>query len=146
MSNYPPFSGYSGTGGGGGGGGGAPANASYLVLGLDATLTNERQFAPTARFNPTDNGAGATYVLDLAVSGVVAAAYTYANVTVDTYGRVTVASSGAAPVTSVSVDAGELTNTDIITEQTFWVGVWPGLDEEKLDYSATQIEQFCGVF
>ena len=55
--SYPPFSGYSGTGGGGGGGG-APANASYLVLGLDATLTDERVFTPSARFNPTDGGAG----------------------------------------------------------------------------------------
>jgi hypothetical protein len=115
MTSYPPFSGLLGTTSGGGGGGGAPANAAYLTLSLDATLTDERQFAPTARFAPTDNGAGATYVLDLAVSGVVAAAYTYASVTVDTYGRVTVASSGAAPVTSVSVDAGELTNTGTAT-------------------------------
>jgi hypothetical protein len=46
---------------------------------------------------------------------VGAASYTYASVTVDSFGRLTAASSGAAPVTSVSVDAGELTNTGTAT-------------------------------
>ena len=35
---------------------------------------------------------------------------------------------------------GELTNTDIVMHQTFWIGVYPALTGEMLDYAATQIE------
>lgn len=108
--SYPPFSGYSGTGGGGGGGG-APVNAEYLVLALDGTLTDERVFSPSANFLVVDGGAGGNYSIDLSNTTVAAGAYTYASITVDAKGRLTSAASGAAPVTSVSVDAGELTNT-----------------------------------
>ena len=38
--------------------------------------------------------------------------------------------------------AGELTQTDFILEHTFWIGVFPGLTEEMLDYSAASIEAF----
>lgn len=40
---------------------------------------------------------------------------------------------------------GELTNSDRIMNQTFWVGIYPGLTEEMLDYTAEIIGQFCGV-
>ncbi len=40
---------------------------------------------------------------------------------------------------------GELTNSDRIMNQTFWVGIYPGLTEEMLDYTAEVISQFCGV-
>ncbi|WP_295436563.1 DegT/DnrJ/EryC1/StrS family aminotransferase [uncultured Thiodictyon sp.] len=34
---------------------------------------------------------------------------------------------------------GDLTNTDTIMHQTFWIGVYPGLTEGMLDYAAHQI-------
>ncbi|MCG5214518.1 lipopolysaccharide biosynthesis protein RfbH [Streptosporangium sp. KLBMP 9127] len=37
---------------------------------------------------------------------------------------------------------GELTNTDIITTQTFHVGVYPGLTDEKIDYVIDSIKEF----
>jgi len=41
--------------------------------------------------------------------------------------------------------AGDLTNTDRIMNDSFWVGVYPALDEARLDYVASQIEQFLGI-
>lgn len=41
--------------------------------------------------------------------------------------------------------SGELTNTDIVMNQTFWLGVYPGLGEEMLDFVASKIESFLGV-
>ncbi|MFH1871209.1 MAG: lipopolysaccharide biosynthesis protein RfbH [Pseudomonadota bacterium] len=41
--------------------------------------------------------------------------------------------------------AGTLTNADIITERSFWIGVYPGLSCEMLDYAADRISEFLGV-
>ena len=41
--------------------------------------------------------------------------------------------------------SGELTNTDIVMNQTFWVGTYPGLAEEHLEHIATKLEEFFGV-
>ncbi len=41
--------------------------------------------------------------------------------------------------------SGELTNTDIIMNQTFWIGVYPGLSEQMLDFVVSKIETFLGV-
>jgi CDP-6-deoxy-D-xylo-4-hexulose-3-dehydrase len=40
---------------------------------------------------------------------------------------------------------GDLTNTDAIMRRTFWVGTYPGLTEEMLEYVASTIESFLGV-
>ena len=34
---------------------------------------------------------------------------------------------------------GELINTDRIMDNTFWIGVYPGMTDEKLDYMAKTI-------
>ena len=36
---------------------------------------------------------------------------------------------------------GELKNTDTIMNQTFWIGVWPGLTTEMLDYVIETLEK-----
>lgn len=41
--------------------------------------------------------------------------------------------------------AGELVNTDRVMNDTFWIGVYPGLSENMLDYAAIQIETFLGL-
>ena len=41
--------------------------------------------------------------------------------------------------------SGKLTNTDVVMNQTFWLGVYPGLGEEHLDYIADRLEEFFGV-
>lgn len=39
---------------------------------------------------------------------------------------------------------GSLANSDFVTEQTFWVGVYPGLTDEMIDYIASSIRDFVG--
>ena len=38
---------------------------------------------------------------------------------------------------------GDLTTTDTIMNQTFWIGVYPGMTEEKLAFMAATIREFC---
>jgi len=41
--------------------------------------------------------------------------------------------------------SGELMNTDRVMNHTFWVGIYPGLFEDMLDYVGQRIETFFGV-
>ena len=41
--------------------------------------------------------------------------------------------------------SGSLTHTDTVMNQTFWLGVFPGLEKDHLDYVVTKLEEFFGV-
>jgi hypothetical protein len=58
-----------------GGGSGAPADAEYVVMSLNGTLTNERRLQATTPIVLTDGGANADATLTHATSGVAAATY-----------------------------------------------------------------------
>ncbi|WP_341720673.1 lipopolysaccharide biosynthesis protein RfbH [Micromonospora sp. FIMYZ51] len=38
--------------------------------------------------------------------------------------------------------SGDLTNSDTITDRTFWIGVYPGITEEMIDYMSRSIDEF----
>jgi dTDP-4-amino-4,6-dideoxygalactose transaminase len=38
--------------------------------------------------------------------------------------------------------SGTLENSDLVMTRTFWIGVYPGLNEEMLNYSAAKIIEF----
>ena len=41
--------------------------------------------------------------------------------------------------------SGDLTNTDIVMNNTFWIGVQPALSKEMMQFSVSKIEEFLGV-
>jgi CDP-6-deoxy-D-xylo-4-hexulose-3-dehydrase len=41
--------------------------------------------------------------------------------------------------------SGDLTNTDVVMNQTFWLGTFPALGEPQLDYIADRLEEFFGI-
>lgn len=41
--------------------------------------------------------------------------------------------------------SGELTNTDIVMNNTFWIGVQPALTHEMLEFAAQKIESYLGI-
>ncbi|WP_198120624.1 lipopolysaccharide biosynthesis protein RfbH [Massilia rhizosphaerae] len=41
--------------------------------------------------------------------------------------------------------SGDLINSDVVMNQTFWLGTFPALGQEQLDYIADKLEEFFGV-
>jgi CDP-4-dehydro-6-deoxyglucose reductase, E1 len=41
--------------------------------------------------------------------------------------------------------SGNLDNTDIVMNNSFWIGVYPGLSQEMLDFTVNKIESYFGV-
>jgi CDP-6-deoxy-D-xylo-4-hexulose-3-dehydrase len=41
--------------------------------------------------------------------------------------------------------SGDLTNTDIVMNQTFWLGPFPALGTQELDFITNKLEDFFGV-
>jgi CDP-4-dehydro-6-deoxyglucose reductase, E1 len=41
--------------------------------------------------------------------------------------------------------SGDLTNTDNVMNNTFWIGVQPSLTPDMLEYAASKIESYLGV-
>jgi CDP-6-deoxy-D-xylo-4-hexulose-3-dehydrase len=41
--------------------------------------------------------------------------------------------------------SGDLTNTDNVMKNTFWIGVQPALTREMLEFAALKIESYLGV-
>lgn len=41
--------------------------------------------------------------------------------------------------------SGSLDNTDRVMNQTFWIGIYPGLQQEQLNYIASKFEEFFGL-
>jgi CDP-6-deoxy-D-xylo-4-hexulose-3-dehydrase len=39
---------------------------------------------------------------------------------------------------------GDLCNSDVVMNDTFWIGVWPGLSEKMLEYVVQVIYDFFG--
>jgi hypothetical protein len=87
---------------------GAPADAQYVTLALNSTLTSERVLAvASGELTLTDAGANDNVTLGLANTSVTAASYTLANITVDAKGRITAASNGTG--------TGAPTNAEYVT-------------------------------
>ena len=42
--------------------------------------------------------------------------------------------------------SGDLTNTEIVSTNTFWIGVFPGLTNEMIDYMIATIHEFMNNY
>jgi hypothetical protein len=101
-----------------GSGGSGVNDATYVTLSNNSTLTHERRLNLSGtNLTLTDNGPNSTVVLDLStILGGGAGSFTYASLTVDTFGRITAAASGVSPP-SVSASYITVVNEGSLTSE-----------------------------
>jgi hypothetical protein len=95
-------------------------NADFILVNYDPTLPNSRYLSTTLPIDYTDNGAGSDFVISLRNSTVTPGSYTNANITVNSKGLITAASSGTDNVgvtlinTGLGLTGGPITSTGTI--------------------------------
>lgn len=88
-------------------------DASFVTIGPNAGLNNERTLTGSSAVTVTDNGANSSVALDLSSTGVSAGSYTRPNLTIDSKGRVTSASSTVANIPQYDADPSSPSDGDV---------------------------------
>lgn len=86
----------------------ASADATYVTLSANSELTNERVLSAGTGMAVVDGGAGGSVTLNLGNTAVTPGSYTYASLTVNAQGRLTAASTGAAPAALASTTPADV--------------------------------------
>jgi len=97
-------------------------NADFVLVNYDPVFPNSRYLSTVLPIDYVDNGPGSNIVISLRNSNVVPGSYTNANITVNSKGIITAASSGTGPTGTVSqvntglgLTGGPITTTGTIS-------------------------------